>query len=99
MFGIELLMVMVFGAPLGSVSAPTGELMTNTVHARTVTGYVAGIKVVNPTTYGSPANSVKPCVTEDSRNCTWDGRRNNGVGASFVDVKGSLIFLVGLPND
>lgn len=36
--------------------------------------------------------SMRPCRYEDSRNCFWSaGQRGNGVGTSFVDVKGDLI--------
>lgn len=109
MFGIELLAVLVFGAPMGSVSAPIFETTdtgthyvdpnnANYVESRTVGGYAAGIRVVLPTVPFSINQA--PCATEDSINCTWDGRtRNNGIGATFVDVNGVQIFLTGRIND
>lgn len=37
------------------------------------------------------------CQYEDSRNCWWNaGKRGNGVGHSFVDLKGRALYLDGL---
>lgn len=36
---------------------------------------------------------LDPCPTEDSTNCMWNAsERGNGLGDSFIDINGSLIY-------
>ncbi len=40
------------------------------------------------------AYKLKPCAFEDSRGCYWDaGEMGNGAGRSFVDIKGTAVYL------
>lgn len=49
--------------------------------------------VVGPKGYVR-ALRVGPCEYEDSRNCYWDaGRMGNGVGNSFVDLRGKAFYV------